>query len=192
MIGLMSRTMIRLRSPGAAARGAAVLLCTFASAGCRQAPTAPEPPVEPRRAETAGPAEVGAAAAVCLQGRTWDHDGDPATPCRAVSSHCAAGTRQTRAPGLAYDRACDPGTFCAGGVAPARDCLGDEWDHDSDASTACVARGPEGSTRSPRSRSRRRRPPRRYRSECGPTGECQDPWGPGGPLWEGGVPSAHE
>ncbi len=99
----------------------------------------------------------------CLEG-TWDHDGDPTTPCAAWST-CAAGTYVVQAPSATADRTCAPcangyystaedqaactaGTCGVGTVqtiagssttpATCAECAPGTWDHDADPATECA------------------------------------------------------
>lgn len=99
----------------------------------------PEPnEPNPSMPETPEPTVV-----VCVEGETWDHDGDPATDCEAVSGACAAGSVETAAPTTTTDRACETceaGEYCAGGEAASAECgAGTTWDDDADPATECVA-----------------------------------------------------
>lgn len=56
---------------------------------------------------------------------------------------CALGTLQTSPPTVDSPptcSVCEPGTYCAGGLAPREPCVTGYWDHDADAATVCIAR----------------------------------------------------
>jgi hypothetical protein len=56
---------------------------------------------------------------------------------------CAAGTVQTAAGNAttpATCAACSAGNYCSGGTAASQACGGQNWDHDSNAATACIAK----------------------------------------------------
>ena len=78
-----------------------------------------------------------AAAAPCVAGTSWDHDGDPATACMAATALCSAGFEQAQTPSPTQDRvcsACDAGEYCAGGTAGAASCAASSgYDHDANA-----------------------------------------------------------